>query len=205
MDSTFGALFDGMTIMSKCGRDSLNCSMANWSIIGQMIPSELSIVLVQSFFIIRLSKLAQTRWGLILHIFPLTGLFFSAAYVMKCYRLPSFRMRTLLQTLSLWTVATCLLTCFVTLAYTALVRCNLRNSRWYANLRHAQYITMPFNMWYIAVYFTHPKFYVNAMLAAYVHHPCDNVEAKRLIYWIHMLNTRKRLRSQVQGGVFEAC
>ncbi|TFK50370.1 hypothetical protein OE88DRAFT_245811 [Heliocybe sulcata] len=195
-------------LASKCGGDAANCLVANWSLIAQLIPSELTTVLVQSFFIVRISKLAQTRWGLTLHIFPLSGLLFSIVYIIKCYRLPSFeygresqwevysfsivhamsdvvvatymcvflyihrdhafyRMRTLLQTLMLWAVGTCFLTCCVTIVYIAL------------------YIMMPFNMWYIAVYFTHPKFYANAMLAA--------------------LNARKHLRNRVQGAAFEVC
>lgn len=192
-------------LVTKCGRNLIACTSSNWSIVAQIVPSELSTAIVEFFFILRIYKLGQSKFALILGILPCVAFAFCMAYVAKCFRLPEFRFatqdqwvvyvfalahaandiviaitmcyflwkhknrgflptRSLVSSLMHWTITTGLLTSIVTWSYFVL------------------YIAFPLDMWYIGLYITHSKFYVNSMLA--------------------VLNSRKRLRGRAITQVY---
>ncbi|KDQ52646.1 hypothetical protein JAAARDRAFT_39898 [Jaapia argillacea MUCL 33604] len=164
---------------------------AVWSLIAQVIPSDICIIIVELFYIRRIWILHnRDRRISILPILAVAALVIGFVYVAKCFRFPAFSASVKQQ----WIVivsASCRAVVDLTIAVmtcrllyqsrkrviTEKVNSLIGTLIGYtmatglltsivAVLYVGVYVAMPFNMIYIAIYFVHAKIYVNSMLSA---------------------------------------
>lgn len=167
-----------------------DASRANWSLIAQVIPTEICAVMVECFFVVRIRILDSKNRSLLLLIPMVTSFSISIVYVIKCYRLPEFTSATKMQWLpsvfgslrAATDLAIAIMMCSIlysqyqsglTRRTESLVRTMLQYTLTTGVLTSVLaivyvvvYLAMPLNMIYIAVYLVHGKIYVNSMLAA---------------------------------------
>jgi len=177
-------------LISKISPQALQ--RANWSIITQIIPTEIIAVAVDCFFVHRIWKLSKrnrTLKAFALLMPTICAYGFSIAYVVKCYRFPAFvdaRKDEWLLGLfsSLRTAVDVAIACSMCiLLYTKRDLAMPRTRTLLRSLIHFTVATglltslfttayiicafiMPLNMVYIGIYFVHGKVYLNSMLAA---------------------------------------
>jgi len=179
-------------------------SRANWSLIAQVIPTEICAFIVEFFFVARIRNLDGRDRSMVLGVPMVASILISIVYVIKCYKLPEFTSATRMQWLpsafgslrAFTDISIAVAMCYIlssqyqsglTRRTVSLVKMMLQYSLTTGLLTSlvaivyvVVYLAMPLNMVYIAIYFVHGKIYVNSMLAA--------------------LNSRKSLRAlAVQG------
>jgi len=177
-------------LISKISPQALQT--ANWSIITQIIPTEIIAVVVDCYFIHRIRKLSETYSklkGAALLIPTICAYGVSLAYVVKCYRFPAFvdakKDEWLLGLFSsLRTAVDIAIACSMCiLLYSkqdhamprtrtllkSLIQFTVATGLLTSLFTTAYIICafiMPSNMVYIGIYFVHGKVYLNSMLAA---------------------------------------
>ncbi|KIM76464.1 hypothetical protein PILCRDRAFT_643933 [Piloderma croceum F 1598] len=193
-------------IVLRYTKDTEAAYQANWSLIGQVAPTEICAMIVECFFISRICILDARRRRILLLLIPLTFSFFIfIVYIVKCYKLPDFVSATRMQWLvgmlgSLRAVIDLTIAgamCHIlyshcpsdlTQRFSSLVKILMHYALTTGlftsvleTLYVVVYLAMPSNMIYIAIYFVHGKIYVNSLLAA--------------------LNSRKSLRALAEQDI----
>ncbi|KLO20459.1 hypothetical protein SCHPADRAFT_897739 [Schizopora paradoxa] len=195
-------------LISKISPQALQT--ANWSIITQIIPTEIIAVAVDCYFVHRIWRLSnsnKTMKAMALLLPTICAYGVSIAYVVKCYRFPAFvdakKEEWLLGTFSSLRMAVdiaiacsmCILLYSkrdLAMPRTRLLLKNLIQFTVATGLLTSMFttayiisaFTMPSNMIYIGIYFVHGKVYLNSMLAA--------------------LNSRDRFKNSVPVVVMES-
>ncbi|KZT18899.1 hypothetical protein NEOLEDRAFT_85477 [Neolentinus lepideus HHB14362 ss-1] len=92
-------------LIANCNGDANGYDHANWSLIGETIPSETVFILVQSFFIFRIRKLSRSKIAYVLLVPAFIGFISASAYIVEWYTAPSLTVKAGQFRLEAWLVA----------------------------------------------------------------------------------------------------
>ncbi|KZT18353.1 hypothetical protein NEOLEDRAFT_1173610 [Neolentinus lepideus HHB14362 ss-1] len=77
-------------LVTRCNGNPDGFLYANWSYLGQVIPSELIFYIVQCFYILRIWSLSKRKLTWLLFVPATMEIMFSTVYTVQCYKVISF-------------------------------------------------------------------------------------------------------------------